>query len=113
MKRCFLITLILLSISGKDFVSARETTINDNKLINESVDLYTARCSNCGSIAKADCEYTAWNIDAEKTCIHGYAWGMDVDICRVKKDNIYCKHCGKTDKEEIVQNKFECHGYNR
>ena len=31
----------------------------------------------------------------------------------LKKDNIYCTHCGKTDKEEIVQNKFECHGYNR
>lgn len=113
MKRFFLITLILLSVSGKDFVSARQTTINDNKLINESVDLYATKCNACGGFAMADCEYTAWNINDEKTCTHGYAWGMDVDICRVKKDNIYCKHCGKTDKEEIVQKKFECHGYNR
>lgn len=113
MKRVFMIMLFLLFISNKDYVSARETTINDNKAVNESVDLYTARCKGCGSLAKADREYTPWNIDAEKICTHGYAWGMDVDICRVKKDNIYCTHCGKTDKKEIVQKKFECHGYNR
>ena len=83
MKRFFLITLILLSVSGKDFVSARETTINDNKAVNESVYLYATKCNACGGFAMANCEYTAWNINDEKTCTHGYAWGMDVDICRV------------------------------
>ena len=74
MKRFFLITLILLSVSGKDFVSARETTINDNKAVNESVYLYATKCNACGGFAMADCEYTAWNIKDEKTGTHGYAW---------------------------------------
>ena len=113
MKRFFLITLILLSVSGKDFVSARQTTINDNKLINESVVLYTARCSNCGSIAKADCEYTPWNIDAEKICTHGYAWGTDLIKERTGVRTRRCLSCGDGRYYNVTQTKTECHGYNK
>lgn len=56
MKRFFLITLIILSISNKDYVSARETTINDNKAVNESVYLYATKCNACGGFAMANCE---------------------------------------------------------
>ena len=72
-----------------------------------------AVCVRCGGRISTSTSWGTWLTKRNVKCTHGYAWGMDVDICRVKKDNIYCTHCGKTDKEEIVQNKFECHGYNR